>query len=147
MKPVRHPCSMHQAHSQGFTLLELLVVLIIIGLLAGIIGPNLFKHVGQSEVTTAKAQMDMLGKALDSYRLDNGHYPTSSQGLTALNRAPADEPKWRGPYMKKEIPADPWGNAYQYRNPGSQGHDYEIISLGKDGRSGGQGDNADLISW
>lgn len=147
MKPVRRPSSIHQVNSQGFTLLELLVVLIIIGLLAGIIGPNLFKHVGQSEVTTARAQMDMLGKALDSYRLDTGHYPSSAQGLAALNRAPSDEPRWHGPYMKKEVIADPWGNPYQYRQPGSDMHDFEIVSLGKDGRSGGTDENTDLMTW
>lgn len=132
---------------RGFTLLELLVVLIIIGLLAGIIGPNLFKHVGQSEVTTAKAQMEMLGKSLDAYRLDTGHYPSTSQGLAALNRTPADEPRWRGPYLKKEVPADPWGQPYQYRQPGTDTHDYEIVSLGKDGRPGGDAENADLMAW
>lgn len=147
MNPKSISPALMQRHQKGFTLLELLVVLIIIGLLAGIIGPNLFKHVGQSEVTTAKAQMEMLGKALDAYRLDAGHYPSASQGLAALNRAPTDEPRWRGPYMKKDVPADPWGNAYQYRSPGAPGHDYEITSLGKDGRPGGQGESADLVSW
>lgn len=137
-----------QSHDfSGFTLLELLVVLIIIGLLAGIIGPNLFKHVGQSEMTTARAQMDMLGKALDAYRLDTGHYPTSAQGLAALTKAPANEARWQGPYMKKDVPADPWGNPYHYRQPGAPGHDYEILTLGKDGKPGGSQENADLVAW
>ncbi|HCT41115.1 MAG TPA: type II secretion system protein GspG [Moraxellaceae bacterium] len=137
----------HNHKRSGFTLLELLVVLIIIGLLAGIVGPNLFKHVGQSEVTTAKAQMDMLGKALDAYRLDVGQYPSTNQGLAALTQAPADAQRWHGPYLKKAAPLDPWGNAYVYRQPGADMHDYEIISLGKDGATGGTEENADLVSW
>lgn len=134
-------------HRAGFTLLELLVVLVIIGLLAGIIGPNLFKHIGQSEVTTAKAQMEMLGRALDAYRLDTGHYPSSAQGLGALNRQPGNEQRWRGPYLKKDLPLDPWSNPYQYRVPGNSGHDYELLSLGRDGKPGGSDNDADLITW
>jgi len=142
------PTHQHHTHKQsGFTLLELLVVLIIIGLLAGIVGPNLFKHIGQSEITTAKAQMDMLGKALDAYRLDVGHYPGTSQGLGALTLSPANEQRWQGPYLKKTVPLDPWGNAYVYRQPGADHHDYEIISLGKDGATGGAEENTDLVSW
>lgn len=140
-------CTAKRVKQSGFTLLELLVVLIIIGLLAGIIGPNLFKHVGQSEITTAKAQMEMLGKALDAYRLDTGHYPSTAHGLAALSRAPADEPRWRGPYLKKDVPADPWGQPYQYRQPGTDNHDYEIVTLGKDARAGGDAENADLTAW
>lgn len=137
----------HNHKRSGFTLLELLVVLIIIGLLAGIVGPNMFKHVGQSEVTTAKAQMDMFGKALDAYRLDVGQYPSTNQGLAALTQAPADAQRWHGPYLKKTAPLDPWGNAYVYRQPGADKHDYEIISLGKDGATGGTEENTDLVSW
>lgn len=140
------PTPQHRTQS-GFTLLELLVVLIIIGLLAGIVGPNLFKHIGQSEVTTAKAQMDMLGKALDAYRLDVGQYPSTSQTLGALMQPPADAQRWNGPYLKKAVPPDPWGNAYVYRQPGADNHDYEIISLGKDGATGGTEENADLVNW
>lgn len=131
----------------GFTLLELLVVVVIIGLLAGIVGPNLFKHVGQSEVTTAKAQMSMLTKALDAYRLDTGHYPAQETGLSALMRSPGSEPRWRGPYLRQDVPADPWGNPYQYRNPGTPPHDFELLSLGRDGRTGGDGDDADIVTW
>lgn len=132
---------------RGFTLLELLVVLVIVGLLAGIVGPNLFKHVTQSEITTAKAQMNMLSKALDTYRLDTGHYPGSDVGLTALMQAPSSEPRWRGPYLREDLPRDPWGTPYQYRAPGNNGHDFELTSLGKDGRLGGSDENADITVW
>lgn len=130
----------------GFTLLELLVVIVIIGLLAGIVAPNLFRQLGSSEVTTARAQMDALVKALDQYRLEMGHYPTTSQGLDALVRAPAGEARWRGPYLRKEVPLDPWGTPYVFQSPGPGGQDFVLLSLGKDGVRGGDGDNAD-IQW
>ncbi|MBB5020342.1 general secretion pathway protein G [Chitinivorax tropicus] len=129
---------------QGFTLLELLIALVIIGLLVGVVGPNLFKNLGKSEVTTARAQIDALSKAIEAYRLDTGHFPRNEQGLAALMQAPNDEQGWRGPYLKKDVPMDPWGHPYQYRSPGENGREFDIISLGKDGRPGGAGDDADL---
>lgn len=133
---------------RGFTLLELLVVLVIIGLLAGIVGPRLFKNVGKSEITTARAQIDALGKALDQYRLDVGHYPSSQEGLSALVSKPAAEADWNGPYLRKAVPADPWGIAYQYRYPGERNpDDYDLYSFGPDKAPGGDKDNADIGNW
>ncbi|MDR7335201.1 general secretion pathway protein G [Roseateles asaccharophilus] len=134
------------ARPRGFTLLELLVVMVIIGLLAGYVGPKFFGQIGKSEVKAARAQIDALTKALDQYRLDVGRYPGTEQGLTVLNAKPADEPKWAGPYLAKAVPKDPWGNDYQYRSPGEHG-EYDLLSLGKDGRPGGEGEDADLTSW
>lgn len=128
---------------QGFTLLELLVVIVIIGLLAAYVGPRYFAQLGKSEVKTAQAQIVALSKALDTYRLDTGHYPSTEQGLGALVSQPADEPKWSGPYLQKAVPADPWGKPYVYRLPGKKG-DYDLISYGKDGQPGGEGEAADL---
>ena len=130
----------------GFTLLELLVVMVIIGLLASYVGPKYFAQIGKSEVKTAKAQIDSLGKALDQYRLDTGHYPSTENGLAALNTAPANEAKWQGPYLKKNVPNDPWDHPYQYKSPGEHG-DYDLTSLGNDGAAGGAGEAADINSW
>jgi len=129
--------------ARGFTLLELLVVVAIIGLLVGYVAPRYFGQIGKSEVTTAKAQIDALDKALDQYRLDTGRYPSTELGLNALVQRPQDEPKWNGPYLKKAVPLDPWGKPYLYRAPGEKG-DVDIISLGKDGQPGGSGENADI---
>lgn len=134
------------ARQKGFTLLELLVVMVIIGLLAGYVAPMYFKQVGKSEAKIAKAQIEAFGKALDQYRLDTGHYPTTEQGLQALVVKPADEARWDGPYLKKGVPLDPWGTAFEYKNPGSHG-DYDIISLGKGRAPGGTGENAPITSW
>ncbi len=131
---------------RGFTLLELLVVMVIIGLLAGYVGPKFFGQIGKSEVKAARAQVDALQKSLDQYRLDVGRYPSTEQGLVVLVTKPADEPKWQGPYLAKAVPKDPWGNDYQYRAPGEHG-EYDLLSLGKDGRPGGEGEDADLTSW
>lgn len=132
--------------SGGFTLLELLVVVAIIGLLVGYVAPKYFSQVGKSEVSLARAQIDSLGKALDQYRLDVGHYPSSEQGLQALQTRPSNENKWSGPYLRKTVPPDPWGNAYHYQAPGAHG-DYDLYSYGKDGQPGGEGEAADLTSW
>jgi general secretion pathway protein G len=129
----------------GFTLLELLVVVAIIGLLAGYVAPRYFGQVGKSEVNAAKAQIDALEKALDQYRLDTGHYPSNELGLNALVQQPQNEPRWGGPYLRKAVPNDPWGKAYMYKIPGERG-DYDLISFGKDGQPGGTGENADLTN-
>lgn len=131
---------------RGFTLLELLVVLVIIGLLAGYVGPRFFAQIGKSEVKTAAAQLDALGKALDQYRLDTGHYPSTEQGLQSLWVKPGDETRWWGPYLRKAPPKDPWGREYQYKAPGEHG-DYDLFSLGKDGREGGDGEDQDITNW
>jgi general secretion pathway protein G len=135
----------HCTRHAGFTLLELLVVVAIIGLLVGYVAPRYFGQVGKSEIATAKAQIDALEKALEQYRLDTGRYPTSEIGLTALVTKPANEPKWNGPYLKKAVPADPWGKPYAYKQPGEHG-DFDLLSYGKDGAPGGTGDNADLTN-
>ena len=128
---------------EGFTLLELLVVVAIIGLLAGYVAPRYFGQVGRSEVNAAKAQIDAIEKALDQYRLDTGTYPTNEMGLNALVQRPPSEPKWNGPYLRKAVPLDPWGKPYVYRMPGERG-DFDLISFGKDGQPGGTGESADL---
>ena len=130
--------------ARGFTLLELLVVIVIIGLLAAYVGPKYFAQLGKSEVTVAKAQIEAFEKSLDTYRLDVGRYPSTEEGLGALLVAPpAAGTRWNGPYLKKAVPLDPWGHAYQYRAPGSKG-EYDIVSMGKDGQPGGSGENADI---
>lgn len=140
------PKMRNQIINRGFTLIELLVVIVIIGLLAGYVAPRYFAQLGKSEVKTAQAQIVGFGKALDQYRLDTGHYPSTQQGLAALNTKPADEPKWQGPYLEKAVPEDPWGHAYEYRSPGEHG-DYDLLSYGKDGKPGGDGTAADIVSW
>lgn len=134
----------HSRH--GFTLLELLVVMVIIGLLAGYVAPRYFSEVGKSEVKVTRAQIDAFEKALESYRLDTGRLPTTEQGLEALMTQPSGVTKWRGPYLKKSVPPDPWGKPYQYKQPGEHG-DFDIVSLGRDGKTGGQGDDADIVNW
>lgn len=142
----RRPASRYlQPPRKGFTLLELLVVIVIIGLLASYVGPKYFAQLGKSEIVVAKAQIGAFEKALDNFRLDNGRYPMAEEGLTALVTKPATATKWNGPYLKKEIPLDPWGNPYLYRIPGSKG-DFDLLSYGKDGRPGGEGENADIFN-
>lgn len=135
------------SESKGFTLLELMIVLVIIGLLAGIIGPNLFKNLQKSEKTTAKSQIDALTKAIDQYRLDNGSFPDNTNGLNALLTAPAEANRWNGPYIKK-IPSDPWGMSYQYQSPGQHNlTEYDVYSFGKDKIKGGSDENSDIGNW
>jgi general secretion pathway protein G len=150
MFPALRIFSMHRTVSgkseAGFTLLELLVVMVIIGLLAGYVGPRYFAQIGKSEIKTTRAQIDAFEKALDQYRLDTGHYPTSEQGLGALMASPSGEAKWGGPYLKKAVPMDPWGKPYVYRRPGQKG-EFDLLSYGKDGQPGGSGDGADIGNW
>lgn len=131
---------------RGFTLLELLVVMVIIGLLAAYVAPRYFAQVGKSEVRAAQAQIAALRNALDTYRLDVGQYPSTEQGLAALVSRPQGATRWAGPYLQKAAPADPWGRAYQYRAPGEHG-DFDLYSFGRDGQAGGSGDAADITSW
>ena len=130
----------------GFTLLELLVVVLIIGLLAGFVAPRYFNQVGKSEINVAKAQIDAIEKALDQYRLDTGHYPSTELGLGSLVQKPPNEPKWAGPYLRKDVPLDPWGKPYVYRMPGEKGGDFDLLSYGKDGQPGGTGENQDITN-
>jgi general secretion pathway protein G len=135
-----------RARQGGFTLLELLVVIVIIGLLAAYVGPKYFSQLGKSEVTIAKAQIGAFEKSLDTYRLDVGRYPTTDEGLAALLVAPATGAlKWNGPYLKKALPLDPWGHPFQYRAPGTKS-EYDIVSLGRDGQPGGNGEDADITN-
>jgi len=132
---------------RGFTLLELLVVMVIIGLLASYVAPRFFDQLGKSEIKATRAQLDAFDKALAAYRLDTGHYPSTEQSLKSLVERPTDEPKWSGPYLSKAVPTDPWGRAYVYRQPGDRGRDYDLVSYGKDGQRGGSGDDADISIW
>ncbi|MFN7882233.1 MAG: type II secretion system major pseudopilin GspG [bacterium] len=131
---------------KGFTLLELLVVVAILGLLAAYVGPKYFAQVGKSEQGVAKAQIESFSKALDTYRLDVGQYPSTEEGLNGLVNKPAGANKWAGPYLQKGVPLDPWGRPYLYRSPGAKG-DYEVLSYGKDGQPGGSGDSADISNY
>ena len=136
---------------RGFTLIEMLVVIIVLGLLAALVGPRILGRVSEAKSATARTQIELLGLALDNYRLDNGSYPTTEQGLAALQEKPMREPlplNWRGPYLKKAIPLDPWGRPYSYKSPGQVNADsYDLLSLGRDGQPGGTGEDADVTSW
>jgi general secretion pathway protein G len=137
--------------SAGFTLIEILVVVTVIAILAALVGPNVFRHLGTAQDSAARSQIEMLGAAMDAYRLDNGRYPTSGQGQEALRGEPTAEPRprnWRGPYLRRDVPIDPWGNPYVYMSPGEANpQSYDLISLGADGLDGGEGENADIHSW
>lgn len=129
---------------RGFTLVELLVVILIIGLLTGIVAPRFMSQISRSEATAARAQIDAFEKALDAYRIDMGRYPSTSEGLQALVISPGAPHRWRGPYLKGGVPLDPWGSAYQYSSPGASGKEFDLVSLGRDRASGGAGDDADI---
>lgn len=128
---------------RGFTLLELLVVLVVLGLLVSIVGPRYFSQLGKSESKAAQTQLASIAKALDMYRIDVGRYPTTEQGLAALSAPPTGEPHWHGPYMQKAVPPDPWGRPYLYKSPGDHG-EFDLMSFGKDGSPGGVDENADI---
>jgi general secretion pathway protein G len=154
LTPVLHPpCEEHfdRERHRGFTLIEILVVIVIIAVLATLVAPNVFRHVGAAKDATARTQIEMIGAALDAYRLDNGRYPTAEQGLDGLWTRPARDPapmNWRGPHLTKEPPADPWGRPYLYRAPGTESRSgYDLLSYGADGKAGGEGEDADILSW
>jgi general secretion pathway protein G len=130
---------------RGFTLVELLVVMVIIGLLAALVGPRLFPKLGKGKQAAAKAQIELLGQALDQFRLDTGRYPSTQEGLNALSVNPGIE-KWDGPYLRKVLPNDPWNRPYQYQSPGTHG-EYDLFSYGRDGSPGGEGEDQDVTSW
>ena len=143
MTHLPHRAERSKCRQRGFTLIEIMVVVVIIGLLAGLVAPRYFDSVSKSKSKIAKAQIESLDKALDQYRLDVGSYPTAEQGLTALNTAPSGVAKWQGPYLKKALPTDPWGNDYAYvRQPGALAID--IMSYGADGKPGGTGEAQDV---
>ena len=135
----------------GFTLIELLVVIVVLGTLATLVTPNIFRHVGTAKETTARTQIEMLAAALDAYRLDTGRYPTTQQGLDALWAEPTSDASpfaWRGPYLRKPVPLDPWGNRYLYRSPGESSRaGFDLLSYGADGKEGGTGEDTDVVSW
>lgn len=136
---------------RGFTLIEILVVIIVLGLLAALVGPRILGRVSEAKSAAARTQLELLGLALDSYRLDNGGYPTTEQGLAALDEKPTREPlpqNWRGPYLRKAVPLDPWGRPYVYRSPGEQNPSaYDLVTLGRDGQPGGIDEDEDITSW
>lgn len=136
----------HYKAKGGFTLMELLIVLVIIGLLAALVGPTLYQRIKPAKQSAARAQIENFATALDGFYIDNGRYPTIQEGLKVLRTKPEGLEKWNGPYLKKEIPIDPWGNPYQYRAPGRSGG-YEIVSYGADGREGGEVEDQDINSW
>ena len=129
---------------QGFTLVEIMIVVVILGLLVGLVGPKIFKQFEKAERGTAKAQIEMLGTSVDTFRLDMRRYPKE---LDELLRKPSDDKNWDGPYVKKDLPTDPWERPYVYKCPGDDGRDYDIISYGADGQPGGDGENADINNW
>jgi general secretion pathway protein G len=145
------PCPMKSGGARGFTLVEILVVVIVLGLLAGLVAPQIIGRVSEARTATARTQIEMMSVALDSYRLDNGRYPTTQQGLEALRTKPSVEPiplGWRGPYLRREVPVDPWGRPYEYRSPGDQNpQSFDLFTLGLDGAPGGEGEDADVTSW
>jgi len=137
--------------ARGFTLIELLVVITVIAILAGLVAPMVLGHVSDAKTSAARAQVELFALALDAYRLDNDYYPATAQGLAALRERPSGDPEarnWRGPYLRKEIPLDPWGRPYVYKSPGDVNPmSYDLLSYGRDGQPGGSGEDADITSW
>ena len=137
--------------NRGFTLIEIMVVILVLGVLAALVAPNVFQHVGTAKDAAARSQIELFGAALDAYRLDNDVYPSTAQGLAALRREPLSDPRprnWRGPYLRREVPMDPWGRAYEYRSPGvANPWSYDLVSYGRDGAEGGEGEDVDITSW
>jgi len=144
-------CNHSPRTTHGFTLIELLVVITVIAILAGLVAPMVFRNVGDAKISAAHAQIELFGLALDAYRLDNDYYPSSAQGLAALRTLPSGDPaarNWRGPYLRKELPLDPWGRPYVYKSPGEVNPtSYDLLSYGRDGQPGGTGEDADVTSW
>ncbi len=140
-----------RSHLSGFTLIELLVVIIVLGMLAALVGPRILGRVSEAKSATAKTQIELLGTALDNYRLDTGSYPSTDQGLEALQTKPTRDPvplNWRGPYLKRDVPVDPWGRPYLYKNPGDHNRAaYDLSTLGRDGQPGGTDEDADITNW
>ncbi|MBK8453183.1 MAG: type II secretion system major pseudopilin GspG [Thiofilum sp.] len=133
---------------RGFSLIELMIVLVILGLIAGIVGPQAMNYLGRGKSQSAKVQIENISAALDMYKLEVGNYPTASEGLKALVTAPSSAKGWNGPYLKKGgVPLDPWNNEYQYKRPGANGQPYDLLSYGADNTQGGEGDNADITLW
>lgn len=152
VRSTRHPrlAAPAKRRQAGFTLIEILVVIVVIAILATLVAPNIFKNVGEAKSTTARAQIENLSSALDAYRLDNGTYPTSQQGLDALTSLPTIDPpaNWKQPYLRKAVPNDPWGKPYIYIFPGeSNPMGFDLLSYGADGKLGGEGEDADILSW
>jgi general secretion pathway protein G len=135
-----------KAGGKGFTLIEIMIVIIIIGLIAALVAPRFFGKLSTAKQKAAKMQIEHFGTALDTFRLDVGRYPTSEEGLKALREKPSGAENWQGPYLPKEIPSDPWGKAYVYKCPGESG-DYDLISYGLDGAPGGTEENEDIVNW
>jgi general secretion pathway protein G len=131
----------------GITLIEMLVVVVIIGLFAGLVGTNLWKRADQAKVTATRTQMETFMNALGQYKLDTGTFPTTEQGLRALREKPADAPQWAGPYLMKDVPKDSWQHDYVYKYPSEHGDEPEIILYGQDGQPGGEKEAADIVSW
>jgi general secretion pathway protein G len=140
----------HRRQRAGFTLIEILVVIVVVAILATLVAPNIFRHVGEAKDATAKSQIEMLGAALDAFRLDNSRYPSTEEGLDVLWEEPSRDamPNWKGPYLRKAVPPDPWGRSYVYLSPGQANpQSYDLMSYATDGEPGGEGENADITSW
>jgi len=138
---------MRRSSEAGFTLIEMMVVMVIIGLLMALVGPRFIRQEEKAKLKAARAQIELLGTSLDTFRLDVGRYPSSQEGLAALRQRPFGVDRWDGPYLKKDVPKDPWDRPYYYRAPGEGGRPYDLLSYGADGAPGGDGDNRDITSW